>query len=222
MINELIFVLQTITMGAFAIISLRIGKDALTAFITLCCVLANLFVVKQITLCGLTATASDAFSIGAVLSLNLLQEYYDRQSAQRAIFISFALLIFYCIVSLLHVAFIPCAIDTMHPHFASILTTMPRIIIASLSVYITVQYIDAWLYGSLKKLTNGNYLVARNVLSLVICQLLDTVLFSFLGLYGILENITEIIVVSYAIKLAAIALSTPFIVLSKKIVKKNS
>lgn len=220
MANELIFLLQTLSMGVFALISLRLGKSALIAFISLCCVLANLFVVKQITLCGLTATASDAFSIGAVLSLNLLQEYYDRQAAQKAIFISFMLLIFYCIVSSLHIMFVPCDIDTMHHHFASILGTMPRIIIASLSVYITVQYIDAWLYGSLKRLTAGNHLLIRNILSLVICQLLDTVLFSFIGLYGILENITEIIIVSYIIKLAAIALSAPFIVLSKKIVIK--
>lgn len=215
--NEIVFLLQSIIMGIFALISLRLGKVGLTCFVSITCILANLFVVKQITLCGYTATASDAYSIGAVLGLNLLQEYYDRASAQKAIITSFMLLIFYCIVSQLHLAYDPCSIDFAHGHYLAILGWMPRIIAASLSVYITVQYIDAWFYGFLKKLTKGNYLVARNAISLIVCQLLDTVLFSFLGLYGILDNITEIIIVSYSIKLAAIGISIPFIILSKKI-----
>ena len=217
MLNELVFLIQSIVMGIFALVSLRLGKIGLTCFVTITCILANLFVVKQIILCGYTATASDAYSIGAVLGLNLLQEYYDRATAQRAIVISFILLIFYCIVSQLHLAYDPCIADAAHAHYLAILGWMPRIVAASLSVYITVQYIDAWFYGFLKRFTQGNYLVARNVLSLIICQLLDTILFSFLGLYGILDNITEIIIVSYSIKLAAIAISIPFIMLSKKI-----
>lgn len=222
MINELIFLTQSIVMGIFALISLRLGKTGLTCFVTIACILANLFVIKQITLCGFSATASDAYSIGAVFGLNLLQEYYDRASAQKAIFISFIMLVFYCIVSQLHLAFDPCITDAAHTHYAAILGWMPRIVVASLSVYITVQYIDAWFYSYLKKSTKGHYLVARNILSLAVCQLIDTVLFSLLGLYGVLDNITEIIIVSYSIKLAAIALSTPFIFLSKKIVSSNN
>jgi uncharacterized integral membrane protein (TIGR00697 family) len=248
MINEIVFLLQSIIMGIFALVSLRLGKTGLTCFVTITCILANLFVVKQIVLCGYTATASDAYSIGAVLGLNLLQEYYDRGAAQKAIIISFILLIFYCVVSQLHLAYDPCIADTAHAHYLAILGWMPRIVAASLSVYITVQYIDAWFYGFLKKLTTsrrlfrlrlsgpsgsasydglryggqeGNYLVVRNVLSLVVCQLLDTVLFSFLGLYGILDNITEIIIVSYSVKLAAIGISIPFIMLSKKIMPQT-
>jgi uncharacterized integral membrane protein (TIGR00697 family) len=218
MVNEIIFLLQAICMGICALICLRLGQAALTGFISIACILANLFVIKQIILCGYTATASDAFSIGAVLGLNLLQEYYDRASAQKAIIISFVLLIFYCIVSQLHLAYDPCITDTMHAHYAAILGWMPRIIISSVSVYLTVQYIDAWFYGFLKQFTNGRYLVVRNVLSVAICQLLDTVFFGFLAFYGVLDNITEIITVSYTIKLAAIGLSIPFIGFSKKIV----
>lgn len=221
MINELIFTLQAIIMGIFALVSLRLGKEALTCFITVSCILANLFVVKQIMLCGLTATGSDAFSIGGVLGLNLLQEYYDRTTAQKAIVVSFVLLIFYCIVSQLHIAYNPCITDTMHAHYAAILAYMPRIIIASLSVYVMIQYLDSWLYAQLKHFSKGRYLILRNLISLSVCQLLDTVLFSYLGLYGIVHNIGEIIMISYAIKLAAIALSIPFIALSKKIIARK-
>lgn len=217
MINELIFLVHCTVMGIFALLSLRLGKEALTCFITISCISANLFVVKQITLCGLSATASDAFSISAVLGLNLLQEYYDRESARKAILISFILLIFYCIVSQIHLAYDSCPADMMHAHYAAILGFMPRIVAASLSVYVTVQYFDAWFYGYLKHISHGNYLVARNVASIALCQLIDTVLFSYLGLYGVVNNILEIIAVSYAIKLAAIGFSVSFIAFSKKV-----
>lgn len=217
MVNELLFFLQVSIMGIFALVCLRLGQTALTCFVTVSCILANLFVVKQITLCGLTATASDAYSIGAVLGLNLIQEYYGREKAQKAIVISFALLIFYCLVSQFHLAYSPCMSDSMDPHYQAILSFMPRIIIASLFVYATIQYIDALFYSSLKKLSAGRYLVPRNIITLSVCQLLDTVLFSYIGLYGIVNNIGEIIIVSYGIKLAAIALSIPFIAFSKKI-----
>jgi uncharacterized integral membrane protein (TIGR00697 family) len=215
--NECIFLVQSCIMGCAALVSLRLGKDALIAFISVSCILANLFVVKQITLCGFTATASDAYSIGAVLGLNLLQEYYDRSSAQKAILISFLLLIFYGICSQIQLAYTPCIDRTIHHHYVTILSHMPRIIIASLGVYIVVQYYDAWLYAKLKKKLAGRYLVIRNIITIGLCQLLDTVLFSYLALYGIVDNIDNIIIVSYSIKIAAIILSTPFIKISRVI-----
>lgn len=218
--NEILFIMQTCTMGLFALMCLRLGQTALACFVTISCILANLFVVKQITLCSLTATASDAYSIGAVLGLNLIQEYYGKEKAQKTIAVSFVLLIFYCIVSQFHLAYNPCLSDSMAPHYQAILSFMPRIILASLLVYATIQYSDAWLYSTLKKLSSGRYLIARNIITLSASQLLDTILFSYIGLYGIVDNIGEIIIVSYAIKLAAIALAMPFIALSKKIVSR--
>lgn len=204
-------------MGLFSLISLRLGKQALASFVTVCCVLANLFVLKQISLFGLTASASDSYSIGAILGLNLLQEYYGRKEAQKAILISFILLLLYCIGSLLHLAYIPVDADSMHNHYGAILTNTPRIIAASLAVYVSVQYCDTWLYSTLNRYWNGKRLVLRNGISIVLCQLLDTIFFSYLGLYGLVHNIQEIIIVSFIVKLCAISATLPFIALSKKI-----
>lgn len=221
MINELIFILQAFTLGSFALLCLYVGKEALVAFISITCILANLFVIKQTTICGLNATCADAFTIGAVLGLNLLQEYFGKDVAKKAIWISFMLLIFYAIAAQLHLMYIPHSADTMHEYFAEILAAMPRIIIASFSVYLIVQHIDAWLYAYLKKLFHNNYLVMRNCISIGMCQLLDTVLFSFAGLYGIVDDIWSIIIVSYAIKIAALIMVTPAIALSRKIIRNS-
>lgn len=219
--NELIFLFHITLMSVATLMALRLGKEALVAFISLQAVLANLFVVKQITLFGLTATGSDAFTIGTVLGLNLLQEYYGREIAQKSIWISFGCLIFYGMVSQVHIGYIPHMCDTMQPHFIAVLNEMPRIVIASFTVYFLAQQLDYQLYGMLKRLFDGNYLVLRNYCSVLLVQLVDTVLFSFLGLYGILDNIWQIIAVSYTIKVIAILISTPFLALSRNLKKPS-
>lgn len=222
MYNELIFLFHIVLMSLSTLAALRMGKEALIAFISLQAVLANLFVVKQISLFGLTATGSDAFTIGTVLGLNLLQEYYGPEIAQKSIWISFGSLVFYGIVSQVHIGYMPHMCDTMQPHFIALLNEMPRIVIASFTVYFIAQQLDYALYGALKRIFDGNYLVLRNYCSVLIVQLVDTVLFSFLGLYGILDNIWQIIAVSYIIKVIAILISTPFLALSRTLYKPEN
>ena len=57
-------------------------------------------------------------------------------------------------------------------------------------------------------------------MSLFVTQLLDTILFSFLGLYGLVENILHIIVVSFLVKVAVILSSVPLMTLAKKFIRK--
>lgn len=215
--NELYFLVHSFTVSSAALIALRLGKEALVSFISICCILANLFVLKQTTLFGLDATCSDAFAIGAVFGLNLLQEYFGKAIARSAIWISFFLLFFYTMVSYIHLLYEPSVHDTMQQHYAPILQFMPRIAIASLVVYIFVQQLDTFFYGALKHYFQGRHLTLRNYISISLCQLIDTILFSFLGLYGIVENVWHIIAISYSIKLLLIFTTTPFIMLSKKI-----
>jgi uncharacterized integral membrane protein (TIGR00697 family) len=215
--NELIFLVHTMTIAVFALVSLALGRYALIAFVCIQCILANLFVVKQITLFGLTATCSDAFTVGATIGLNMLQEYFGKDIARKTIWINFFLLIFYAIVSQLHLLYTPHTADIMQQHFIPLLQFMPRIVIASFSVYLITQMADYYLYGILKKMFHDKYLIFRNYASIAVCQLLDTVLFSFLGLYGIIDNIGEVIIISYLIKLTSIIVATPFVGFSRRI-----
>lgn len=221
MTNELLFLVHIIVISCFALGAVKLGKEALVAFICTQCILANLFVIKQTTLFGLTATCSDAFTIGAVCGLNLLQEYFGKSATKQAIWINFFLLIFYAIVSQFHLWYIPNSLDITQLHFSSILSFMPRIVIASFVVFFLVQQIDCHFFGFLKQRFGSIYFVGRNIISVALVQLLDTVLFSFFGLYGIIDNIGEVILVSYAIKITIILISTPFLALSKKLVANS-
>lgn len=215
--NEFIFLFHTIIIALASLGALLIGKEALVGFICIQSILSNLFVTKQITLFGLTVTCTDVFAVGALLSLNMLQEFFGRDIVKKTILINFFMLIFYVAMSQLHLWYIPNSFDSMHQHFASILSIMPRITIASVSVYGFVQLFDAQLFSILKQLFNSKYLVIRNIISLTCSQLLDTILFSYLALYGIVESVWHVIIVSFIIKLFVIACNTPFIALAKKV-----
>lgn len=213
--NELIFILHALFIGSAALAALYFGAAALTAFVVVQCLLANLFVIKQTTLFGLTATCADAYAIGATIGLNLLQEYYGKGATRATVLINFFLLIFYGIATQFQLWYCPNSIDAMHPHFAQILYCAPRIILASFTTFLLVQFLDYKLYGFLIERFQSRYLLLRNYASVFICQFIDTVLFSFLGLYGILDNIGEIIVISYSVKVMAILLATPLVMFSK-------
>ncbi|OGB86517.1 hypothetical protein A3J41_02665 [candidate division TM6 bacterium RIFCSPHIGHO2_12_FULL_38_8] len=218
-INELLFILHVATVSGGALFFARLGKSALIAYVSLLFVAANIFVIKQIDLFHFCVTSSDAFIVGISMSCNLLQEFWDKKFARQAIWISFATCVFYMLIAKIIVAYQPANIDTMQAHFVAITQNTVRITLASLIAYLVTQTIDIYLYGFVKKLTQGKYFVARNYFAIAISQAIDTILFSFLGLYGIVENIFDILILSFSIKLIAIAITTPFLMLAKRILK---
>ena len=224
MINELLFLAYVFTVSTATLIALRLGKEYLMTLICVMVVMANLFVLKKITLFGMEATASDALAVGITLGLNLLQEYFKKATAVKAIWIGFFCAIFYAVMSFLHLAYIPAPDDISDPVYHAILDTIPRIVAASLISFLVAQFTDTQLYAFLKKALKGRFFVLRNYTSLAITQLLDTVLFSFLGLWGIsktfssIDTIIDIIMVSYMIKLAVIIIAVPYIKLVKTII----
>lgn len=213
--NELIFITHSLVMSISTLICLAIGKDALIAFVCTATILANLFVTKQIVLGGFIVTAADAFTIGAVMALNMLQEYFGSKSAIRAIWISFFMAAFVAILGQIHLWYAPALCDTMHEHFYALLCHSTRIIAASLTSYLICQHLDRTLFAWLSQRFSGHLMIVRFCSSTLIAQLLDTLLFSFLGLYGIVESLSDIVLVSYLVKLCAVALTIPTIWLSR-------
>lgn len=223
--NELILLAYCFIVGSATLGALRFGKEGLIGFICVQAILVNLFVSKQITLFGFTATAADALAVGITLSLNVLQEYYSRSAALSAIWISFYCAVFYTILSLFHIAYIPAPSDTTHQIFSVLLLPMPRIVIASLLTYLIVQYLDTQIYFFLKKKFHAHYFILRNYSSLFFTQFLDTVLFSFLGLYASTQSLTQlstvfdIIKVSYIIKAVVIIFTVPYVRFARSFIK---
>lgn len=220
MLNEFIFVLHVISVTILGLIALRLGKSALISIIALQCIVANIFVTKQIMLFGFNVTGTDVFIIGAELSLNLLQEFYGTDSAKKAIKVSFLMLLSFLIYSRFQLWYTPSQADTMHSSFYAILSFTPRIIFASILAYFIAQSSSILIFSFLKKLFNNRFFALRSGLTTSISQLIDTVVFTLGALYGITFSVAQIITLSFAIKLFAIALATPFTAFAKMMFKK--
>lgn len=214
--NEAIFLFHVFVVVGFVLGSLRLGKSALIAFIGLQGVLANLFVVKQMSLFGFAVTCSDVFAIGGILSLNLLQEYFGKEAAKQAVKISLLTLLFFAFMSQIHLIYAPTAFDTTQEAFQSIFSQSLRIVFASIATFYLVQQFDVRFFSVLR-----GKLAIRVAISLLFSQALDTTLFSFLGLYGLVESLADIILVSFLIKCFIIAVSSPFVLFSKRFVKNE-
>lgn len=218
MVNEFLFFIQVFVIIGMGLLSLRLGKDALIAVFCLQGILANILTLKQITLFSLHVTPTDVFTIGSILSLNLIQESFGKESARKAILINLMITLFYLCMTFLHVAFIPNNFDSMHPHYQAIFYHTPRIILASLATSTLVQYLDTYIFQFLQKIFFQRYFMLRATLSLILSQIIDTCLFSFLGMYGIFASITHLIIVSLVIKLITIFFVSFFIGFIRKFI----
>jgi len=189
--------------------------------VTLCTIAVgmNLFVMKQINLCGLDVTATDSLAVAYILGLNLFQEYYGKKQARFHVFISFMICGLFCLMSILHLSYTPNSYDLMNGHYVAILSNMPRIIITSICSFILVQFLDIAFFQYLRERMEKKWLILRTTISLILSQGLDTLIFTFFALYGLVGNIWHIMIVSLAIKLIVIGLCVPITHLSKKMVK---
>ena len=168
------------------------------------------------TVFGFDVTCSDVFAVGVIISLNLLQEYYGQDDARRTIWISFAMLLAYLMMTQIHLWYIPSSFDTMDYHFQALFSLMPRLTICSIGVYLIVQYLDSVIFATLKTFFNNRFFALRSIISLTLSQLIDTTLFTLFALYGIVASISHVILFSFIVKLMVIALATPCIALTKK------
>lgn len=217
--NEAIFFLHIFSVIGITLMVSRMGRHALISFIVLQPILANFFVIKQMSLFGFSVTCSDVFAIGGILGLNLLQENYGRPEANKAIKMAFFALLFFMAMSQIHLWYQPIPQDETQQAFSLILSNTPRIALSSLGVYFLVQKLDLRLFGWLQLLFRGKYLPFRIGISLVVTQLLDTILFSILGLYGLVASLWDVIVVSFLIKCLIISCSSFLVALSRRLEK---
>ena len=212
--NEVLFLGHILLVLFFLGVAVRWGQTSLMVYVALSGVLANLFVVKQITLFTLSVTCSDVFAVAGILGLNLLQELYGKPAARKAIYASLLGLLFFVIMAQIHLLYQPSAFDRTQMAFAVILGSSLRIVAASISVYFIVQQFDILFFGWLKRFIS--HLPLRLMSSLFVSQTLDTVLFSFLGLYGLVASMLDVIVMSMMIKCVIIACSSPIAAFFKR------
>ncbi len=212
--NAYIFLIHSALVLSTLFVVLRLGKEALIAFVVCCGLFANFFVHKEIVLFGYEVTASDVYTIGAMFGCFVLQQYWGAQLVKRTVWISFLLLFFGMGASYFHLLYTPSPHDSSHMHYAACLQTAPRLCFASCVSYLLTQSVEIWLFRLFIQLRRIPLPIRACVIGAIV-QFMDTVLFSYLGLYGTVHALWDIIIISYTIKLGITCLYAFFLPLLK-------
>lgn len=230
MSNEIIFFTFLIFTLATTLFAFRLGRGYLFGLVMLEVGLMNIFVVKQFDLFGLAITGGNILYGGIFLATDLLNEFYGKKFAQRAIWAGLGAGIFMLIAATLTTAFSPNEFDGAQKSFEIIFSPTFRIVIASLASYLIFQTFDVWIYDLLKRATNGKFLWLRNNLSTILSQTGDSIFFTAAGLLMIpffenpklagfvpIEAFWEVVAFTLIIKIVIAILDTPILYLARKV-----
>ena len=206
---------------ALTVLMYRIfGRQGLLACIVLAILLSNLQGPKLSTIFGLQTSLGVIFYSGIFFATDLLSEKYGRMQANRAVIIGFAVSVITVLMLSIALEFQPttdpetAALSRdIQDSFATILNFTPRFVFGSLFAYLISQTFDVWFFHFIKKRTHGRHLWLRNNLSTMTSQIIDTLLYSLVVWWGVVELSTAIQlgIVKYGFKLAIAAFDTPFI-----------
>lgn len=230
MSNALLLLLSVPVIFGFAIVSYRFfGKTGLFCVGAAATILANIEVVMLIEAFGMEQTLGNVLFASTFLITDILSECEGKREANKAVTLGIFCTFFFLILSQSWLLYTPSPNDVMTPFVHELFASTPRVIGASLAVYVISQYFDVWLYHRWWDFTEKKsgdrrrFLWLRNNGSTLISQLLNAVLFNvfaFAGTYNA-GTMVSICLSTYVIYVFTSLLDTPFIYLARMINDKQ-
>jgi len=196
------------------------GRLGLTAAIVLAILLANLQGPKLTIIFGMETSLGVIFYSTIFFATDVLGEKHGRAAANQAVLTGFGVSIIIVLMLSISLLYQPSTQpDTaqfsreIHQAFARILDFTPRFVFGSLFAYLISQSFDVWLFHRIREWTQGRHLWLRNNLSTITSQALDTVLYSLVVWWGVVELGTaiQLALAKYVFKVCIAAVDTPFI-----------
>ena len=226
MSNETLIILSFIIIYGGVVAFYRFfGKNGLLAFNVLASLIANIEVLLLVRAFGVEMTLGNVLFASTFLITDIMSENHSRKDANRAVVISTLCSIVFIAISQMWLLYSPSENDWASGAFHTIFSSTPRIVCASLLVYLISQLTDVWLYHKWwdwckKKFGDEKKgLWIRNNGSTMISQLLNTLLYTFFAFYGTYEmkTLLSIFISSYIIFFVTSLLDTPFVYWCRKI-----
>ncbi len=215
--NELLwFLMLFLDFGALLLLYRFLGKTGIFIWIPIATMLANIQVLKIVTLFGFTATLGNIAYASLFLATDILSENHSKKDAHLAVLAGFLTMLLTVLIMTLALAFQPDPNDFVQESLKVIFGFLPRVLAASLCAYLVSQFYDVASYHFLKDRKPGS-LWLRNNVSTLVAQLLDTLIFTSIAFYGVFEwpVFVSIVWTTYALKALTALLDTPGIYLAK-------
>lgn len=231
MTNELLIITSFVTIYGGVVAFYRFfGKNGLLAFNVLATLLANIEVLLLIKAFGVEMTLGNVMFASTFLITDILSENHSRKDANRAVVISTFCSLVFIAISQMWLLYTPGENDWASGAFHTIFSSTPRIVCASLLVYLISQLTDVWLYHKWWEWCRKRFgdekkgLWIRNNGSTMVSQLLNTLLYTFFAFYGTydMKTLMSIFISSYIIYLITSLLDTPFVYWCRNIHEKHN
>ena len=152
-----------------------------------CLLISNIITIKTINIVGLVFTAGDIlFPITYILN-DVFTEVYGYNKSRFVIWISFFCNLLMIIVFQITIVLPPSEAFEFQSDLENILGSTPRVLLASFISFLVGNFANAIALSKIKVKTNGKYLALRTIVSTLIGEGLDTLIFVPIVFLGTLD-----------------------------------
>ena len=225
--QELLWLVTLFTdLGCTVLLYRYFGKAGLQVAIAVAIILANLQGPKLTVIFGMQTSLGVIFYSSIFFATDVLSENYGKAAATKAVRMGFAVSVIVLLMMSLALLYSPSdRPDTaefslrIHEAFATIVDLTPRFVFGSLIAYYVSQTFDVWAFHRIKAATGGKWLWLRNNGSTLASQALDTVIFSLITWWGIVDLATalQLGAAKYVFKVVIALVDTAFIYSARRL-----
>ena len=192
-------------------------------FYVTCLLLSNLIAGKMMALGSITLPAAVIlFPLTYILG-DVFTEVYGFKNTRTIIWTGFACSAFAVVIYMITVALPHPVFWGDQDAFATVLSTTPRVFVASLLGYLFGEFSNSMILSRLKVLTQGKKLWVRTILSTIVGEAFDTIIFISVSFWGTMDNkiLLQMILFQYLFKVCYEVVFTPITYAVVKWIKKK-
>lgn len=200
------------------------GKAGLQVAIATAIILANLQGPKLTEIFGIQTSLGVIFYSSIFFATDVLSENYGKAEANKAVRMGFAVSVIVLVMLSLALLYLPSTRPetaefsaNIHNAFATIVNFTPRFVFGSLLAYYVSQSFDVWAFHKIKSMTGERWLWLRNNASTMGSQAIDTLIYSLVAWWGIVDLKTALALgaAKYVFKIGIALIDTVFIYWAK-------
>jgi len=153
---------------------------------TACLLISNILAIKIITIGTFAVPAGVIiFPISYIVN-DVIVEVWGYKKARFVIWVGFGMMVLSNVMYQLAIAIPAAPFWTNQTAFASVLENSPRIGLASVLAYLSGSFANAFVMSKMKVMSNGSNFSARAILSTIIGEGFDSIIFIFVAFAGII------------------------------------
>lgn len=196
-----------------ALIANFIGKEILMAVYAALVVIGAILAHKVVMFGAFTVPAGIIVASSTFFVTDILSEIWGKSEAKKAVTAGLLSLIILVISQYIAVAWDSPDFAKEHAeNFNAVLSTSPRIVLASILGFLVSQFLDVTIYNHLKWVNKGKKLWLRNNVSTITSMTADTLIFipiAFVGRYPF-PHVLQLMLGITCVKIIISFLDTPF------------